>query len=339
MPLVSRLFRGDKRLAACQVNDADHVLLGTKGDFVSKIQLALAELDDANISTDEILRQVYGKSTAKSVLNFKVKRQVINRSYQTKADDIVGKMTITQLDAEMARLELKGGRRPGDGNCCGAPPGVPRPAIAPELPKPAKSLAIGNLSPPFVPSFPLPPLIKMVQLNIHFSYTIAGQRASGGKHDELFKRAFELLLPKGILLNTDSPVAHILPDYAVIDGLLVSHQFMMLNTSMRFRANVPSNFLRVIICPFDPNTEFGVTAGGADPDTGKKVPPFVLINANVINPDRCTLVHELIHTTGLTNADHDEDKASVFATSSTARSVVTDAHAFMLKNKTHYATQ
>ena len=31
MPFVSSFFSGNKRLAACQVNDAAHVLLGSKG--------------------------------------------------------------------------------------------------------------------------------------------------------------------------------------------------------------------------------------------------------------------------------------------------------------------
>jgi hypothetical protein len=40
-------------------------------------------------------------------LAYKRKRQIINRSYQSTPDSIVGKMTIASLDAEMAKLELR----------------------------------------------------------------------------------------------------------------------------------------------------------------------------------------------------------------------------------------
>lgn len=37
MALVSNLFRGDKKLEACLVNDAAHVTLGARGEHVAKI--------------------------------------------------------------------------------------------------------------------------------------------------------------------------------------------------------------------------------------------------------------------------------------------------------------
>ena len=46
-------------------------------------------------------RAHYGPSTAAAVLAFKTRRNIINRAYQTKADNIVGRMTIAALDAEM----------------------------------------------------------------------------------------------------------------------------------------------------------------------------------------------------------------------------------------------
>jgi hypothetical protein len=57
--------------------------------------------------------QTYGSSTANGVLNYKRKRGIINRTYQTQADNIVGKMTIAALDAEMARV----GPKPQGLNC------------------------------------------------------------------------------------------------------------------------------------------------------------------------------------------------------------------------------
>ena len=61
-----------------------------------------------NLSTvdiSELHEGRYGPSTAAAVLAFKRKRQIINYSYQTKADDIVGKMTMAAMDRELLTLE------------------------------------------------------------------------------------------------------------------------------------------------------------------------------------------------------------------------------------------
>ena len=59
----------------------------------------------------------YGPSTKAAVLAYKTRRQIINRSYQSTPDAIVGKMTIASLDAEVAARELRnqamGAGRPG----------------------------------------------------------------------------------------------------------------------------------------------------------------------------------------------------------------------------------
>ncbi|NJN46969.1 MAG: peptidoglycan-binding protein [Candidatus Competibacteraceae bacterium] len=101
MSLQSQLFRGDPKLEAAAVSDPAHIMPGTGGDHVRKIQLALIQLNGAAITADG----VYGPATAAAVLAFKQKRNIINRSYQTKADNIVGKMTIAALDREMLAKE------------------------------------------------------------------------------------------------------------------------------------------------------------------------------------------------------------------------------------------
>ena len=53
------------------------------------------------IGPAEIVAELYGPTTAKSVLAYKTRRHIINRAYQSTADDIVGKMTIAQLDREL----------------------------------------------------------------------------------------------------------------------------------------------------------------------------------------------------------------------------------------------
>jgi peptidoglycan hydrolase-like protein with peptidoglycan-binding domain len=78
---------------------------GSVGDHVNKIQLALILLDDLQIDQSEIAMKKYGPSTTAAVLSFKKARNIINLSYETQVDHIVGKMTITALDQEMATLE------------------------------------------------------------------------------------------------------------------------------------------------------------------------------------------------------------------------------------------
>lgn len=101
MALRSKLFRGDPKLEAAAVSDAAHIVPGSAGPHVGKIQQALIELDGAAIAVDSI----YGPATAAAVLAYKQKRNIINTARQTKADNIVGKMTMASLDAEMLANE------------------------------------------------------------------------------------------------------------------------------------------------------------------------------------------------------------------------------------------
>jgi len=117
--LRSKLLSGDTRLESCAVLDDAHLTKGVVGEFVFKVQTALAKLEGALIEAGEISANRYGPTTARAVLAFKQKRSIINPAYQTAADDIVGKMTIVRLDAEMAELEKR------------EPPPSPRPAPRP----------------------------------------------------------------------------------------------------------------------------------------------------------------------------------------------------------------
>jgi peptidoglycan hydrolase-like protein with peptidoglycan-binding domain len=99
--LQSQLFRDNPKLEAAAVSDPAHIVPGARGDHVRKIQLALIELDGADIDSDGI----YGPATAAAVLAYKQKRQIINRSYQQQADNIVGKMTMAALDRDMLKAE------------------------------------------------------------------------------------------------------------------------------------------------------------------------------------------------------------------------------------------
>ena len=107
MALQSILFRSDARLAACLVNHSRHVTKGDQGPHVAKIQCAVLMLEGGAISGAEAAGMRYGPTTAKAVLAYKTRRKIINPSYQTKPDDIVGIMTIRALDKEMALVELR----------------------------------------------------------------------------------------------------------------------------------------------------------------------------------------------------------------------------------------
>jgi hypothetical protein len=101
MALQSQLFRGDPKLEAAAVSDPAHIVSGASGEHVRKIQQALIQLDGATIEADG----KYGPTTANAVLAYKQKRKIINLSYQTQADNVVGKMTMTALDREMLEYE------------------------------------------------------------------------------------------------------------------------------------------------------------------------------------------------------------------------------------------
>ena len=118
MPLSSSLFRGDAKLEAAAVSDSSHILQGANGPHVRKIQKALIELDGVDIDADG----AYGPRTAAAVLAYKQKRHIINFSYQTQADDIVGRITVAALDKELSDREQPVARaevfaRSFDGEC------------------------------------------------------------------------------------------------------------------------------------------------------------------------------------------------------------------------------
>ena len=105
MALQSRLFSGDARLEAAAKSNPGHIVPGAAGEHVAKLQQALLALDGAEIDRSELMAKRYGPSTASAVLAYKTKRNIINRSYQSKADNIVGIMTMTSLDSEMQQRE------------------------------------------------------------------------------------------------------------------------------------------------------------------------------------------------------------------------------------------
>lgn len=112
MALQSQLFRGDPKLEAAALSDPAHILPGSTGAHVGKIQQALIQLDRAAIVQDS----VYGPETAAAVLAFKRKRNIVNPNTQTTADSVVGKMTMAVLDREMLAKPSVPSPAPGRGS-------------------------------------------------------------------------------------------------------------------------------------------------------------------------------------------------------------------------------
>ena len=112
MGLTSSAFKGDAKLEACAVSDPAHIYRGMTGAAVAKIQDALKQTDGAVIDPGELASQTYGASTASAVLKFKQNSKRNIRNYKGQFDDIVGKKTVSALDAELFAKEHGGGVTP-----------------------------------------------------------------------------------------------------------------------------------------------------------------------------------------------------------------------------------
>lgn len=84
---------------------------------MGKVQFALFAIDGHCVEPTEAANETFGPSTAAAVLAYKTQRSIINRAYQSKPDDILGKMTIAALDHDM--LAKQGQPSPGQTCRCG----------------------------------------------------------------------------------------------------------------------------------------------------------------------------------------------------------------------------
>lgn len=102
----SDLFKNDPKLEACATAPQAHLRTGTPaGPHISKIHAALALLRPGGpgISAAEQSAMAYGPATAAAVLQYKKTHvpPIVNTSYQSAPDDIVGEMTIKAMDDEL----------------------------------------------------------------------------------------------------------------------------------------------------------------------------------------------------------------------------------------------
>ncbi len=323
------MLRDDPALQACLVRDSAHVVLGSRGAHVAKIQSALLLLDTrASIPADELRAGLYGPRTASAVLEYKRKHKIINFSYQTTPDNIVGKMTIAHLDKDLFALE----QRPSPGRI------VCRSSSGPidVLPASSEPFALVSgpgdrrrqKSPP-----PKPLAFRSARLGVVFQETDAAVAAGGGVRLLFgqFQKARDLMAPFSLdFAGADSGAGSLIgpgiPDsQQILPGSQVSC-FSLRAAAERVLPGLPG-ILRVIFCPFTDKEDnpFGVTDGGQLADWS--FPKFCLINVRKANPDQGTILHEIIHAARPEIRQHDRDPASVFSENIGGRTTLPREHA------------
>jgi hypothetical protein len=328
MGLVSRLFQGNRKLEACLVDDAAHVTLGAQGEHVAKIQFALFALDNLRIDRAELATQTYGPSTAAAVLSYKTKRQIINRSYQTTPDSIVGKMTIASLDAEMRKRQLS---LPAIGDCALTPPSVPQPFVLSSLngPQPVAAFSeqVGERNSKQSAGGKLKQLNRTLRIFLAITKRASLDDGFPSLSADL-ERTKDSLFEHGLALSVEfrNGFADTI-DFAGTAGRVILEDDIvgLRKASEDLRPGLP-NILRVIVCPMN-DFVFGETF------RNRRIgdlffPPFVLINSRQTDRSHATLLHEMIHaafveTNGI-KLNHDSEPNSIFFEHGTSQLGATD---------------
>lgn len=326
MSLRSRIFRDDPRLEACLLKDSAHITPGAIGEHVGRIQRALLLLENATFGSSEFVVKSYGTATARAVLAYKVKRHIINTSYQTQPDNIVGKMTLLALDLEMAFSEGRGAGRPQCVDQIGSSSGG-------AVTLPVRPITFGVNSVRSAAGNPLPPKT----LSIKWQRTSA---VSASQNEALFRllvgRAGELVVQFGMLVAHNGDASSLTIPYPHV--VQVDHtDALILRKAANNLLPAAPNVLQVIVCPFpDGDPAFGFTSGnGIDPFQAQFA-NYILINAKKSRDDRGTLLHEMIHAaTNLPESSHDQLRQSIFSIE-TNRTLLRPEHAQAL-NESFFA--
>jgi hypothetical protein len=301
LALNSNLFKGSRGLAACEINDAAHFTIGTQGDDVGRIQMALLAIDSLKIERQELLCKTYGQSTATAVLAFKTKRKIINYSYQNKPDNIVGKMTIAALDREMSLWE-KTHRLSGD--CTPAVRAAPI-GFHPELNFALPSSAVT------VPQ----PQINRHTLRIYCSITKKASIENGYPLGRAVQLARDCLSNFGMFLSLEFARGAGFADSIdfVDDQMFLDDQVVLLRQASETLRGGSPDILRVIACRMGPNNNFGETYRNRSIG-GVTFQPFVFLNTQNVSLDVETLIHEMIHAAlpAARAKEHDTEDFSVF---------------------------
>lgn len=315
MPLTSRLFAGDPALEACLIKDPAHLIEGTRGPHVNKVQRALVLLDGAEIRGTEISGQIYGPSTSKAVLAYKTKRSIINRSYQQTPDNIVGKMTIAALDKEMKKAEelprLRG---------CTTDMGGGSSSLS--LRDEIRVASFGDAR-----QLEFPP----GRLNVEIQEAVKDGRGfdtNSLRNVLLVERATELLKPFGLSLSVRFVKGF---EYNFEVGESDNIDVRRIREQAEKAAPSSRSVLRVIHCHLRSTNSTATSQGRA---TGiEKFENFVLMNKNRSHPDNGTLLHEMIHCSNVRfmNDIHDRDLESIYSRGAN-RTKLNNEHAISLNS-------
>jgi hypothetical protein len=241
------------------------------------------------------------------VLAFKTQRQIINTAYQSKPDDIVGKMTIARLDREMFVLESA--NRP-TGECAISPPGAAAPTQG-GLPSTVAFGLAGSKGVVGGPADKKPQLNRA--LRIYCSITRRAALDTGFPLVAHIEKAKDLLAGFGMTLSLEfTPVrGNGFGDTINFPfGQVGSEEIPLLRKASEDTRPGFASILRVIVCPRSVNEGPGETFRNVSVG-GVRFPPFVVLNSTTVSRDTATLLHEMIHAS-LAGPDHDGDRFSVF---------------------------
>lgn len=304
--LTSSLFRTDQRLIACQKSHQAHVTPGATGEHVRKIQLALYVLDNLQVDPEEIRLRSYGSSTANAVLRYKERRAIINRSYQSKPDNIVGIMTITALDQELAAWQLRN-KKSGSCSAGGMRLGPrARLAFAGAARKSQDNDRIQAGAKKKHPYFGSSLLIK--------PYITETAAIRDGYDFRLqINAANEILSEYGMSILWPASRSPEAIKYA--QTIIMNEDVALLRAHVALVEKmkpVADNYIRVIVCQRGVYGDPGETMRNVS--AGDSVfRPFILLNTSA-KSDNTVLLHEMIHASQPNPIpfDHDDEPQSVF---------------------------
>ncbi len=244
------------------------------------------------------------------MLAYKRKRSIINRSYQTVADDIVGIMTIASLDDEMRLQE----RVPKTLSDC--QPGrrgtplvqAPTLAAAPIAARGSGVRGAFGVGPTASTTLANKQLGGVVRIAIFFA---SNAQTDGFPLDREIGRARDCLAEHGVQLVVERGFGVV----NFVERVLINPDAAGDNVNeLRKRCEdlVPGQIglLRMIVCRMG-NFEFGHTL--RDRSVGNQVfKPFAVLNTEQVDLSNATLIHEMVHCSKNGVVPHDPEKNSVF---------------------------
>jgi peptidoglycan hydrolase-like protein with peptidoglycan-binding domain len=178
---------------------------------------------------------------------------------------------------------------------------------------------------------PAPPLNQPADLRILWQPTSISTADGPNRLLGYLTKALELLKPFDMGIVSTFQI----PDLVVpFDNVVNTNEFdgtdvdQVRQSAERQRPGMRDT-LRVIVCRFDSRTrDIGDTFGGpteTKPQLSHWSQDFIVLDSRRFGADRCTLLHEMIHATGL--EEHDQDPTSVFFRMGDQRTVLKLEHA------------